>query len=40
MILGRWAEYFDELLNANISDQSKDIGMVSMFSPKILTSSA
>jgi hypothetical protein len=27
-ILGRWVEYFNELLNANVSDQSEDIGIM------------
>jgi hypothetical protein len=27
MILGRRVEYFDELLNANVSDQSEDTGI-------------
>jgi hypothetical protein len=28
MILGRWIEYCDEWLNANVSGQSDDIGMM------------
>jgi hypothetical protein len=28
IILGRWVQYFDELLTVNVSDQSEDIGIM------------